>query len=239
LQSEIWYLVSDIFLKHVCSDCFNRFKIVYDMTKTKIWRQAYRRLRQAQLAVYAQNVVQRTKDNPAYASLQTFITALDTLQQRYAQALASAQDGGRAGIVAKEQLKAQVLAQLGALADALNDFADGDPTLIANAGFDLLPESTRNLDILPPPVVLRAVSTGKSGELRIILQDAFPNLVRHHGIEYSNDDGKTYQNNTYDSRSRFILRDLPRASTILLRFSSLGRGNNRSAWSQAVAAAVL
>jgi hypothetical protein len=209
------------------------------MGSTKISRQHFRRLPQAQLAIFTENVVTRLKNNPVYSALQTQVAALETTDQQFSAALAAARSGGRAAIVAKDQLREQIFAQLNTLADALDVLAQGNELMLVNAGFEVKNNMTRSPKVLNAPQVIRANSTGRIGEVQVYLSDESPNWVRQHGIEISSDGGATYQNGHYDSRTRFVLTNLPREKNVMLRFRALGRGDLKSPWSEPVFVAVL
>lgn len=209
--------------------------------KTSISRQAYRRIPQAALSVFARNVAQRLKENPAYSTLSKEADLLDTTQQAYAVALVAAADGGRDARTQKNQLFEVLQNQLDEISTLIDRLAQGDSLLIVQAGFEpkMISPGVRSTSTLEPPAVLRIASNGRIGEVFVQLSDAWPTLVRQHGIEYSVDGGQTFQNGYYDSRMRFTLRNPPREKNLLLRFCALGRGNTKSAWSEPVTVAVL
>jgi hypothetical protein len=209
--------------------------------KTSISRQSYRRIPQAALSVFARNVAQRLKENPAYSTLSKEADLLDTTQQAFAVALVNAADGGRDARILKNQLLQSLQTQLDEISLLVDRLAQGNPALVVQAGFDLRVVNTgaRSVSVLAPPVAMRVASNGRIGEVQVQLSDAQPELVRQHSIEYSTDGGQTFQNGHYDSRMRFTLRDLPREKNLMLRFRALGRGDVKSAWSEPVAVAVL
>ncbi len=127
------------------------------------------------------------------------------------------------------------------LATALELLEQGNGQLIINAGF-LLQQDTglRYSGRLPAPVILRANSTGKKGEVRMLIDDMAPvSAVTNHAIEYSVDRGNGWQNGQYNSHRNFVASGLPPARDLWLRVKTLGRGNNRSEWSEPVVVGVL
>ncbi len=207
---------------------------------TKIARQAYRRTRQTDLASFADNVLQRTNGIPAYATIQPVITALTVPLTRYKETLAAARNRGASEVLAKNLARTELLRQLDIVADATETLAAGNPQIIVDAGFSLQQSSgQRFAGELPRPVILRAQSTGRKGEVRIVLDDIVPAAVRTHAIEYSLDRGIGWQNGEYNSRRNFIAKGLPHAPELWIHLKSIGNGDSKSQWSEPVAVAVL
>jgi hypothetical protein len=210
------------------------------MLNAKIARRAYRRGRQADLASFADNVFNRTNNVPAYASVQSSVTNLTPLLTRYKETLAAARNRGVSEVLAKNIARIELMRQLDVIADMVETLADGNPQIIVDAGFSLQQSSgQRFAGELPPPVILRAQSTGKKGEVRIVLDDLIPGAVRTHAIEYSLDRGIGWQNGEYNSRRNFIAKGLPHASELWIHLKSIGNGDSKSQWSEPVAVAVL
>ena len=210
------------------------------MANSKIARQAYRRTRQADLASFADNVFNRTNGVPAYATIQPVITALSAPLTRYKETLAAARNRGMSEVLAKNLARTELLRQLEAAANAVETLAADNPQIIVDAGFSVQQNTgQRYTGELPPPVILRAYSTGKKGEVRIMLDDVIPGAVRTHAIEYSLDRGTGWQNGEYNSRRSFIAKGLPHSPELWIHLKSIGNGDNKSQWSEPVAVAVL
>ena len=113
--------------------------------------------------------------------------------------------------------------------------------LIVNAGFTVQQDTgIRYNSKLPTPIITRAVSTGKRGEIRIVVDDQVPSsLVATHAIEYSLDRDSGWTNGAYHSYRNFVAEGLPRAQQLWLRLKSIGHGSNKSEWSEPVLVAVL
>lgn len=210
------------------------------MATTRIARQAYRRARQTDLASFADNVFNRTNNVPAYAPLQPVITALAVPLTRYKETLAASRNRGMTEVLAKNLAREELLRQLDLVANAVESLAADNLQIIMEAGFTTQ-QSTgqRYIGELPAPVILRAFSTGKKGEIRIMLDDIVPAAVRTHAIEYSLNRESGWQNGEYNSRRNFILKGLPRASELWIHLKSVGYGDNKSQWSEPATVAVL
>lgn len=207
--------------------------------KAKVFRRAYQRIRQADLASFARNTLHRTKEVTEYAFLQTEATALATALLQYETALAAARNRGMAEVALKNEAQKRLLGALDKIADALDLKADSSPTLLTGAGFTLQQPSARFSGRIAAPEVLRVGSTGRKGELRVQLSDETPGAVLMHAMEYSEDKGTSWKNGTYQNRNNFVVTGLPAHSDMLFRFKSVGRGDNKSNWSEPVAAGVL
>ncbi len=210
------------------------------MSTVKVARQAYRRARQNDLVSFSENIITRMTGSATYATLQPQVQALSDAVTRYAETLAAARNRGMAEVLAKNLAKAALVAQLDVVASALDIVVAGNPQLIVDAGFPV-PQSPgqRYTGKLPAPAILRAFSTGKKGEVRVLLDDFAPEAVLTHAIEYSEDRGNTWKNGEYHSRRKFVVNGLPHAADLWLHVKSVGHGNNRSEWSEPVAVAVL
>jgi hypothetical protein len=210
------------------------------MANSKIARQAYRRTRQADLASFADNVFNRTNGVPTYATIQASITALAPSLTHYKETLAASRNRGIAEVLAKNLAREELLRQLDIVANAAETLAGGNPQIIVEAGFTIQQSSgQRYTGELPPPVILRAFSTGKKGEIRISLDDIVPTAVRTHAIEYSLDKGSNWQNGEYNSRRNFIAKGLPHSPELWIHLKSVGHGDKKSQWSEPTVVAVL
>lgn len=210
------------------------------MPKLKIARQAFRRARQTELAAFADNIVARMSGDAAFQPLQTELQTLAPACSKYKEALAAARNRGISEVLAKNLAHADLVRRLNSMADALESFAGDNPQPIVDAGFSVQQSSgQRYAGRLPAPRILRAVSTGKKGEIRVIVDNVVPNAVRTHVIEYSLDRGNAWANGEYNSHRNFILGGLPHTPELWVHVKSVGHGANRSEWSEPVPVAVL
>ncbi|MDX1910037.1 MAG: hypothetical protein SFV22_01060 [Saprospiraceae bacterium] len=204
----------------------------------KISRRHYRRVPQSALIAYSENILIRTRDVAQFAFLQNEVKALETPLEQYRAALAAALNGGRAEIAQKNnQLKA-LIAALDAVANSLEAHAESSQTMILDAGFSVVIPPAR-IETPETPEIQRISSTGRKGELLVLLNDADPRAVLTHGIEYSDDQGQTWKNGIYRNQRRFILTDLPSSPQLFIRIRSIGRADRLSKWSDPVLTAVL
>jgi hypothetical protein len=207
--------------------------------KSLINRRTYRDATQANLALFAENVLMRTKGVAEFAFMANAVEALEGPLSQYSRALARAQNRGRAEISAKNDARELLKAALNAIADQLENHPDIGDTLILEAGFETT-GNNRNTALAPSaPKVLKALTTGKKGELRIVLSSDMLSGTRYfHACEYSEDQGQTWQNGVYRPSRSFVLQDLPSSNQLLLRFRTIGPGGRVSNWSEPSSAVV-
>lgn len=210
----------------------------HDIMSSKISRRHYRRVPQSELIAYSENILARTKNVEAFAFMQSEVQALETPHEQFRIALAASLNGGRAEIAHKNQQMKALVAALDQVANALETRANGNPTMILDAGFSVVPLSNR-VDAPETPEILRIGSTGRKGEVQVQLDDADPRAVLTHGVEYSEDQGQTWHNGTYRSQRRFVLENLPSSSALFIRIRSIGRSDRLSKWTEPAVVAVL
>ena len=206
--------------------------------RSKITRRVYRTLRQADLMSFAENVLNRTKTNPAYAALGPEVQTLETYLRDYTQLLAKARMGSPEDTLAKEYAKKKLREHLDVVASALESNAANDALFIVNAGFTPRAQSQRFTGPVEPPRNLRASGTGRRGEIRIGLEDPMPGIVRTHALEFSLDQGASWQNGTYHSKSNFVVTNLPHSPELWIRVCALATRGRKSEWSEPVMVAV-
>lgn len=208
------------------------------MVSPKVARH-YRRARQSALATFAESVLNRTQSNPAYQTLQPQVETLAVSLTTYRNALAAAQNHGRAEISAKNLARTDLRRRLHALAGALETLAADDPQLIFDAGFSTKQSTTVRLLQLPKPSILRAFSTGKKGEIRVQVEDETPGSTLLYALEYSLSRDGGWQNGAYHNHLQFTVGDLPRADELWIRIRCLGRKGLKSEWSEPMSVSVL
>lgn len=208
------------------------------MIAVKIARQAYQRGPQTDLATYADNLVVRMSGT-AYAPLDAQVRNLASACQRYKDALVAARNRGASEVLAKNLARTELMRHVNELADGLERMSGNNRQLIVDAGFSIRQSNNLRYSRLPAPNILRAFSTGKKGEIRVVLDNLVPSAVRTHAVEYSLDGGNAWINGTYNSRRNFVLEGLPHTPELWVHVKSIGNGANRSDWSAPVAVAVL
>ncbi len=145
------YHIRDVCSPGLCTtQLFNLQFII--MATTRIARQAYLRIRQADLASFADNIFNRTNGVPAYATIQPSITALAVPLTRYKETLAASRNRGISEVLAKNLARTELLRQLEIVADAVETLATDNPQIIVDAGFTVQQSTAQRYNgELPPP----------------------------------------------------------------------------------------
>jgi hypothetical protein len=199
-------------------------------------RGVFRQSRQAELASFAKNVLQRTLSVPEFAFMADAVQALQAPLENFESALAAARNRGLAEVAAKNAAQKALLAALFKVADEMDQYPAITEHLIYEAGFS--PRfASRAAQNIPVPRVLKALTTGNKGELRIHLATP-PYLRLMHACEYSLDMGQTWLNGTYRYERKFVMTGLPRSLDMLVRFRALGTKGAISEWTDPVSVMV-
>lgn len=210
------------------------------MISLTITRRDYQRMPQAKLAIFAENVFRNTNGIADYQNFQVRVGDLGAALALYKVVLLDAVKGGESQVLAKNIAKLKLIENVDKLLTSMEVSEGITPQMIVNAGFTLKSKPAPVFaGKLPPPEILRAVTTGNRGQIKVSLKDAFPQAVALHALEYSPDQGVTWINVNYYSSRNFIVDGLPSLTEILIRVKALGRGGNKSEWSSPVMVAVL
>ncbi len=192
------------------------------------------------LALFTETVCQRIKGVAGYEALQTRIESIRELLDRYNASLVAARNRGISEIMVKNRNHRNLIELLNLLAADLEIAAADNEQLIVDAGFDLRAERGPAFSgKLPPPEILKAGSTGRRGEVRLVLKNAFPRAVTMHAVEYSADLAESWRNGSYHSRQIFTVEGLPSSGNLMIRVKGLGNAGRKSEWSDPVLVAVL
>lgn len=208
--------------------------------KNIINRRTYRSAPQSEQALFTENVLQRTRGNPAFPFLAESLVELEVCLARYQKALAAAKNRGLAEVSAKNEARGKLVACLDAVADLLEIQTELSPASILDAGFRIYEGPVRRVETLSAPKIVKAIPTGNRGELKVQLH-SWEGVNRQrllHACEYSNDQGRTWKNGLYKPTQRFVINGLPPLSTLQFRFRIVAPSGKTSDWSDVVTAAV-
>ncbi|MBU6342819.1 MAG: fibronectin type III domain-containing protein, partial [Bacteroidetes bacterium] len=133
-----------------------------------------------------------------------------------------------------EVLKAEMMKTLTSLVDDLNYNHNGLITWGANAGLPVVEERNKPVTEILPPANIRAIPQAVAGELELRYTLPSAKWVRITGLEYSEDDGKTWQNGSYSSKTVMKVKGLPSGKSVLIRLRAIGAGQRSSSWSNAL-----
>lgn len=209
------------------------------MKVVKVARMPYIRARQSELLAFGCFVHRCMTTGAPYQSLQSLVEALNGALQEYGATLVAARNKGVLELAAKSAAREAVIFALHNIASALNILAAGREQIIRGAGFSLQEYTGKRYHgPLPTPEILSVHSIGIRGELCMALRDAMPRSVETHVIEFSFDQGQTWDKRMYHTGRRFTVKGLPRIEALWVRVKSVGRGKRISEWSEVVVVAV-
>lgn len=179
------------------------------------------------LATFCNSVVNKTGD-AKYDLLRDQLDLLQTRLTTYNECLVAIDNGNKTDTEVKNQAKQELVIAIVAAGNALTYNAANDPAYILNAGFDLHKTKVDHTGNLNPPIVNGILSTGQQGQVRVDIDRSVfsPGTMQICG-EYSLDEGVTWQNGVYSSKSRFLIDGLPN-QTIQFRFCVTGTRNRKS-----------
>ncbi len=209
------------------------------MSKSVVRKVSYKKLTQSELATFAANVHQRMASRPEYQSFAADIASLAEKTEAYTQALVDAASRSTPAIAQKELAKNSVLSALDRIAFLLDFNFTGQDVWVINAGMEMIRDRRVNQNKLEAPYQLRAINKGVKGEILLQFRLPEPTRVRNNGVEYSMDNGETWRNGTYGSRTTITVAGLPSRQLVQFRVCSLGSFQLKSPFSEVVEAFVV
>jgi len=200
--------------------------------KLKVKKTAFQSLRQGGLVAFVSNVVNRMTDRPEYAAFSDKVQVLKQQKDAFIAALADSAQGGTDRIITRRETQGALMRTLNELAEDLDYHHAGPESWVSNAGFSAVDVRTSTRQgALQPPTKVRALPQLVSGELELRYELPEPKAVRNTGLEFSTDNGLSWQNGTYSSGSVMKVKGLPARQAVLLRLRSIGTLQRMSGWS--------
>jgi hypothetical protein len=204
---------------------------------SKVKMSAYKKLNDDELAVFANSLIDNGKDkvfDPFRATLEIFSTEMTD----YATKLQKAKNKGIVEVEAKNSAKETLLLRIDEYSLLVSSLALRDSAVIGKSGFESHTKTVNRpsptMELTPPYAL--SVKYGKNtGEVELSYKLEMPKRVVKNGIEWSENDGETWNNGTYFSGRKGIVRNLPTRKDLLLRVRSIGAYNRESGFSSAVA----
>lgn len=198
----------------------------------------FKKFSNAELQVFAENVVEKTKAVPAYHDEQAQVLIVETATTAFATAIIEASTRDHVKIEIRDQKRVVLENELVQLAKLLQLHIDKGEDFYLAAGFQVRKTPVKHLNPLPRPV-LRYVKQGvKSGSVDGESSD-WPASVKEIAAEYSVDNGLNWVNSTYSTGKRFTMEGLVPRAEYFIRISYLGTHQRRSDWSEPVGVFVL
>jgi hypothetical protein len=210
------------------------------MTIVKIIRSEFTRAKRDALATFSENVAVKTTVGK-YGAVAKESELVRRLTMEYRTALTEANGGDKAKTIILNDVQEQLVAALKTLATLIELQPEASELYYVEAGFSVTAEkkSSNNKTQLDTPQILKSMSTGIKGELRMEFEEIKDSGFRKFSLEYSADQGATWQNGTYTGRRKFLYANLPSSADLLLRARAIGTHDRLSPWSAVVSSAVL
>lgn len=189
---------------------------------------------------FALNMHTRMNGNPKFASIQTPLldTELPEALKRFEQLLHESADGSKTKILERKATRLDVQNLVIKTATHVGIISNGNLALIQEAGFNLRNQVIRRFTAGIDQVTgLRAKQGRQPGEAIVTYN---PVAGAHmYAIEWSLDNGLTWQNGVYSSARRASVTGLPVRQDILFRVYALGAQQRKGAVSGTVSVFLL
>lgn len=169
-----------------------------------------------QLRTHGSNVTTATFDIPAYLSVKPEADDVKLKYDLFETACVAATNGGKTLNQMKDKRKVEFLVSLDVLGTALQLNVGDDLTFITNAYYEYRVQPVKSDAPLPDPNLLYVKAGVLLGTVEGKLID-LPKGVRTVALEYSVDEGVTWQNGTYSTGKKFIITGLTSRTDILVR----------------------
>lgn len=200
----------------------------------KILLNAFMKLGQDALAVYAFNVITLMTSDEQFASLSLDVAELKRCYDAYSEALKNNVNGGRMTTAEKNKWNKAVKMQLSSVAALVNNLAKGDEVIIMAAGYDVnkTPESYDSLDA---PFVRKLINESTNGLVTVQVTKVLG--ATNYGIEKRikpETEETVWMNGEYSSALTFQICNLTGGKTWQFRFRGIGNKGLVSPWSSVV-----
>lgn len=209
------------------------------MTKKeiKVNMTAFKKKNDDELNMFASTLVENGKDKD-FDVFRATLDLLTTEAADYAAKLLKAQNKGQIEVTAKDDAKDTLLNRITEYAYYITGATIYTPEIIVKSGF--VPTSTartrQNPDLsLAAPFALKVQLGTSSGEVKLSFSLEDPRKVLKNALEWSDDNGLTWNSGTYFTGKRYLIKGLPVRKDLLLRVRSLGTYSRESDFSVPIA----
>ncbi len=195
---------------------------------------AFTKLSQDALAIYANQVIANMTADKQFANLKTNVEALKKSYDAYNLALVNNINGGRVATLEKDKCKKELIDQMTSVALLVDFQANGDESVILAAGFDVR-KPANHYTSLNAPTVLKMINETEKGVVSVMLEKVFGATV--YGIEKrivtEGQPDTAWTNGDYTSACRTKLTGLESGKTYQFKFRAIGSKGLVSEWSAA------
>ncbi len=193
---------------------------------------AFAKLGQDVLAVYAQNVITLMTQDAQFTSLTPQIALLKDCYGAYMPALTDNVNGGRIATVEKDKCKETLINQLRTLGNLVDYVAKGDKSIIRAAGFTSRKSATSYTALVAPSVekyIVHAASRLVTIQLSKVVGVSLFSIEKRFLVE---GEDTLWISDDYATARRFKISGLVVGKTYQFRIRAIGKGGLVSSWSR-------
>lgn len=192
----------------------------------------FKRLPQADLAQFANNVINCMTKDEQFITLKPFVDTLKADYDAFTTAVSNAVNGGTILIREKNRKMDDLKAELETVAIQVEALANENEDMVEAAGYKVR-ETPKPITELVPPTALTVLNVSdKSGAVKLSWKPT-PGAVTY-GIERLYAGETTWQNGDYSTGSSTVITDLKPGSQITFHLRAIGTKGKKSGWSQEV-----
>ncbi len=192
----------------------------------------FKRYGQAELAQFANNVINSMTKDAQFITLKPFVDELSADYQAFTTAVTNAIYGGTLLVREKNRKMADLHAELETVAFQIEALANGNEDVIEASGYEMRVPNKPITELVPPVDVSVMNISDKSGAVKLSWKPT-PGAVTY-GIERLTLGETDWQNGDYITASSTVITDLKPDSQITLHVRAIGTKGKKSGWSQEV-----
>ena len=199
---------------------------------TKLINLSFKRYNQAELAQFANNVINSMTKDAQFITLKPFVDALSADYDAFTTAVSNAIYGGTLLIREKNRKMDDLIAELETVSFQVEALANGNEDIIEEAGYQVRIPNKPITELVPPAGLTVLNVSDKSGAVKLSWKPT-PGAVTY-GIERLYAGETTWQNGDYSTGSSTVITDLKPGSQITFHLRAIGTKGKKSGWSQEV-----
>ena len=201
-------------------------------TMLKIISLNFKRYGQAELAQFANSVINSMTKDAQFITLKPFVDALSADYIAFTTAVSDAVNGGTLLVREKNRRMDDLNAELVTVAFQIEAFANENEDIIEAAGYQVR-ETPKPITVLTAPTGLSVLNVSDvSGAVKLSWKPT-PGAVTY-GIERLYAGETVWQNGDYSTASSTVITDLKPGSQITFHLRAIGTKGKKSGWSQEV-----
>lgn len=193
---------------------------------------SFKKLPQAELAQFANNVINSMTKDAQFITLKPFVDALSADNDAFTTAVSNAIYGGTLLVREKNRKMDDLTAELVTVAIQVEALANGNEDIIEAAGFQVRETPKPITELVPPAGVTVLNVSDVSGAVKLTWKPT-PGAVTY-GIERLYAGETVWQNGDYSTGSSTVIKDLKPGSQITFHLRAIGTKGKKSGWSQEV-----